>query len=117
LYPDTPGDLPASTAEEWLEGKDAAPLLISMKDGYQGSTKKNELKVKKTANVLDKRTSKPAQTSTPSGEYGEDLQDNVQSPADHVNMPVSESFIQVVPGETNKKCDFSRNWSFGFCLF
>ncbi|CAL8129858.1 unnamed protein product [Orchesella dallaii] len=55
LYPDTTGDVPALTAEEWIGGKDADPLLISLKEGYQSSTKK-ELKVSKKANILDKRS-------------------------------------------------------------
>jgi len=29
LYPDTVGDIPALTAEEWMEGRSAAPLLVS----------------------------------------------------------------------------------------
>lgn len=28
LYPDTAGDEPALTAEEWIEGKEADPLLV-----------------------------------------------------------------------------------------
>ena len=30
LYPDTPGDVPAITAEEWVEGKDSPPILVSI---------------------------------------------------------------------------------------
>lgn len=58
LYPDTAGDVPALTAEEWIGGEDAEPLLISLKEGYQ-STKKQDLKVvakaKAKSNVLDKK--------------------------------------------------------------
>jgi coronin-1B/1C/6 len=32
LYPDTIGDSPALQADEWFEGKDADPILISMRD-------------------------------------------------------------------------------------
>lgn len=28
LYPDTPGDVPALTAEEWIAGKNAAPIHV-----------------------------------------------------------------------------------------
>ena len=87
LYPDTPGDVPACTAEEWLEGKDVPPLLISMKDGYQASTKKNELKVKKTTNVLDKRPSKSLQSSGSAGDYADDAEDTASSPNEIV-VPV-----------------------------
>ena len=29
IYPDTPGDVPALTAEEWAAGEDAEPVLVS----------------------------------------------------------------------------------------
>ncbi|KAF7990167.1 hypothetical protein HCN44_009902 [Aphidius gifuensis] len=55
LYPDTPGDTAAISAEEWINGTDAEPLLISLRDGYQPTTSKNnQLKVIKKANVLGK---------------------------------------------------------------
>ncbi|KAL5972238.1 Coronin-1B [Taenia solium] len=34
LYPDTVGDTPALSADEWMSGKDADPILISLKDGF-----------------------------------------------------------------------------------
>lgn len=30
LYPDTAGDIPALTAEEWMTGKDEGPILVSV---------------------------------------------------------------------------------------
>uniref|UniRef100_A0A1B6EK65 Coronin n=1 Tax=Cuerna arida TaxID=1464854 RepID=A0A1B6EK65_9HEMI len=63
LYPDTVGDAAALSAEEWLEGKDAEPLLISLRDGYiPPSAPKSEFKVTKKSNVLDR---KPGQKSAP----------------------------------------------------
>ncbi|KAK8743987.1 hypothetical protein OTU49_000948 [Cherax quadricarinatus] len=54
LYPDTPSDIPAVSAEEWWEGQSKEPILMSLKDGYQ-ATQKTELKVtKKKTNILDK---------------------------------------------------------------
>lgn len=44
LYPDTPGDVPALSAEEWLAGKNECPVMISMKTASQSSTSK-DLKV------------------------------------------------------------------------
>ncbi|XP_027718820.1 coronin-1A isoform X1 [Vombatus ursinus] len=44
LYPPTAGPDPALTAEEWLGGKDAGPLLVSLKDGYV-PPKSRELRV------------------------------------------------------------------------
>jgi coronin-1B/1C/6 len=45
LYPDTPGDVPALSAEEWFAGKDDNPILVSMRSGSQLSTNKQDLKV------------------------------------------------------------------------
>lgn len=54
MYPDTPGDTAAISAEEWQTGTDAEPVLISLRDGYQPSASKNELKVQKKSNILSK---------------------------------------------------------------
>ncbi|NXI38315.1 CORO6 protein, partial [Galbula dea] len=53
LYPDTPGPEPALEADEWLSGKDAEPILISLRDGYIPN-KNRELKVVKK-NILDNK--------------------------------------------------------------
>lgn len=53
LYPDTPGPEPALEADEWLSGKDADPILISLRDGYV-PIKNRELKVVKK-NILDNK--------------------------------------------------------------
>lgn len=45
LYPDTIGDTPALTAEEWLSGKDATPIMISLRDGYKPTKKSGVSKV------------------------------------------------------------------------
>ncbi|XP_068765736.1 coronin-6 isoform X5 [Struthio camelus] len=53
LYPDTPGPEPALEADEWLAGKDAEPILISLRDGYV-PVKNRELKVVRK-NILDNK--------------------------------------------------------------
>lgn len=53
LYPDTAGPEPALEPEEWLDGRDEDPVLISLRDGYV-PPKSRELKVAKK-NVLDSR--------------------------------------------------------------
>lgn len=53
LYPDTAGPEPALEPEEWMHGRDADPILVSMRDGYV-PPKTRELKVAKK-NVLDTR--------------------------------------------------------------
>ncbi|KNC83213.1 hypothetical protein SARC_04538 [Sphaeroforma arctica JP610] len=39
LYPDTKGDTSAITAEDWIAGGNADPILISLKDGFTPATK------------------------------------------------------------------------------
>uniref|UniRef100_A0A8C9TD27 Coronin n=1 Tax=Scleropages formosus TaxID=113540 RepID=A0A8C9TD27_SCLFO len=53
LYPDTAGPEPALEPEEWLEGRDEDPILVSLREGYV-PPKSRELKVAKK-NVLDTR--------------------------------------------------------------
>jgi hypothetical protein len=45
LYPDTAGDVPSLTAEEWIGGKNAPPKMISLKDGYKPAKKLGGSKV------------------------------------------------------------------------
>ncbi|KAJ8286064.1 hypothetical protein GJAV_G00034160 [Gymnothorax javanicus] len=63
LYPDTAGPDPALEAEEWFDGKNGDPILISLKDGYIPS-KHRDLKVVKK-NILDNKTCKNAENSGP----------------------------------------------------
>lgn len=64
LYPDTVGEVAAMTAEEWLEGKDAEPILVNLRDGYiPPSAPKSEFKVSKKSNLLDRN--KPGQKNAP----------------------------------------------------
>ena len=54
LYPDTLGDTAALTAEEWIGGRDAEPVLISLKDGYKPPESKASISVSRKSNLLDK---------------------------------------------------------------
>ncbi|XP_052411819.1 uncharacterized protein LOC127957364 isoform X1 [Carassius gibelio] len=64
LYPDTAGPDPALEAEEWFEGKNGEPILISLKHGYVPG-KNRDLKVVKK-NVLDNKAPKKVEeTATP----------------------------------------------------
>ncbi|SPP73051.1 coronin-1C-A isoform X1 [Drosophila guanche] len=61
LYPDTLAEDAATTAEEWIDGKDADPLTFSLKDrvsivqgGYVSSSASKSLSVNKKANILNK---------------------------------------------------------------
>ncbi|CAN7988059.1 unnamed protein product [Ixodes pacificus] len=78
LYPETAGDTPAISAEEWAEGKDADPVLISLKEGYTASTKQ-DFAVAKKPNILnkmpEKRTSDSSAASVPAGKLDELLEE------------------------------------------
>lgn len=63
LYPDTAGPDWALEAEEWFEGKNGDPILISLKHGHV-TGKSRDLKVVKK-NVLDNKSPKKVvETST-----------------------------------------------------
>uniref|UniRef100_A0A3Q3BAY8 Coronin n=1 Tax=Kryptolebias marmoratus TaxID=37003 RepID=A0A3Q3BAY8_KRYMA len=53
LYPDTAGPEPAMEPDEWLDGRDEDPILMSLRDGYV-PPKSREVKVVRK-NVLDSR--------------------------------------------------------------
>ncbi|KAM7391920.1 hypothetical protein PAMP_022567 [Pampus punctatissimus] len=63
LYPDTAGPDPALEAEEWFEGKNGDPILISLKNGYVPG-KNREFKVVKK-NILDSKATKNTENSSP----------------------------------------------------
>uniref|UniRef100_A0A673CPV3 Coronin n=1 Tax=Sphaeramia orbicularis TaxID=375764 RepID=A0A673CPV3_9TELE len=63
LYPDTAGPDPALEAEDWFDGKNGEPILISLKNGYVPG-KNRDLKVVKK-NILDNKASKNTENSTP----------------------------------------------------
>lgn len=67
LYPDTLGDTAACTADEWLQGADKEPLLISLKDGYKPAVEKSSIGLHKRSNILDKASTKGAKGSSGGG--------------------------------------------------
>ncbi|XP_053755158.1 coronin-1A-like [Panthera pardus] len=66
LYPPTAGPDAALTAEEWLKGQDAGPLLISLKDGYV-PPKSRELRVNRGLDT-GRRKAAPEAGGTPSSD-------------------------------------------------
>ena len=48
LYPDTIGPEPSVEADDWFNGTEGQPILISLKDGVAAPTKTKEFKVNKT---------------------------------------------------------------------
>ncbi|KAG9335057.1 hypothetical protein JZ751_005732 [Albula glossodonta] len=63
LYPDTAGPDCALEAEEWFQGRNGDPILISLKHGYVPG-KNRELKVVKK-NVLEGKPTKTPENSAP----------------------------------------------------
>ena len=63
LYPDTAGPDCAIEAEDWFEGKNGEPILISLKNGYVPG-KNRDLKVVKK-NILDNKLSKNTEKRGP----------------------------------------------------
>lgn len=63
LYPDTAGPDPSLEAEEWFEGKNGDPILISLKNGYVPG-KNREIQVVKK-NILDIKVTKKTDHSSP----------------------------------------------------
>lgn len=62
LYPDTAGPEPAMEPEEWLDGRNEDPILVSMRDGYV-PPKSREFKAARK-NVLDSRPATRRSMST-----------------------------------------------------
>ncbi|KAF7285542.1 protein coronin isoform X1 [Rhynchophorus ferrugineus] len=71
LYPDTLGDTAALTADEWIGGKDAEPLLISLKEGYRPPESKAAISVTRKSNLLDKMPAKNKGGSAGAGQVSE----------------------------------------------
>lgn len=75
MYPDTAGPDPALEAEEWFDGKDGDPILISLKNGYV-PVKNREFKVVKK-NILDSKVNANAENSSPAFKSASPTQSNV----------------------------------------
>lgn len=41
MFPDTPGDKAALSADEWLQGKNSKPILINLEKGFVATIKKD----------------------------------------------------------------------------
>jgi coronin-1B/1C/6 len=100
LYPDTPGDVPAISAEEWFAGKDENPVLVSMRTGSQLSTNK-DLKVQKKHNILSKM---PPRSPSGSQSTIADSPDagTAQAPASPPNTGVSAKVVEELMDEIRR---------------
>lgn len=86
MYPDTSGPDHALEAEEWFDGKNGDPILISLKNGYVPG-KNREFKVVKK-NILD---SKNTENSGPANKSASQTQSVVST---------CFSKISIVPNNT-----------------
>ncbi|XP_069615740.1 coronin-1C isoform X1 [Ranitomeya imitator] len=71
LYPDTAGPEAPIEAEEWFDGKNADPVLISLKDGYMPSKNRDLHVVKKNilgSKPLAQKKSEPSSTPKPASQ-------------------------------------------------
>ncbi|KAL3856546.1 hypothetical protein ACJMK2_011285 [Sinanodonta woodiana] len=82
LYPDTAGDIPAISAEDWHAGKNAEPILISLKDGYK-TVKKEGIKAVKKSDALTKMPTKKPASSTTTHDHGEEASEAASSGPAH----------------------------------
>ncbi|XP_010875884.2 uncharacterized protein coro1cb isoform X2 [Esox lucius] len=64
LYPDTAGPDCAIEAEDWFDGKNGEPILISLKNGYVPG-KNRDLKVVKKSNILEGKPAKKEENTSP----------------------------------------------------
>lgn len=64
LYPDTAGPEAALEAEEWVSGRDASPILISLREAYVPS-KQRDLKVSRRNVLSDSRPATAPGTPRP----------------------------------------------------
>ncbi|VDO04645.1 unnamed protein product [Rodentolepis nana] len=55
LYPDTVGDTPALSADEWMSGKDAEPVLMSLKEAFNSGGADGAKGGKKNGKLLSSR--------------------------------------------------------------
>ncbi len=73
IYPDTQGEEPSLSADEWIGGKNKDPVLISLAEGYVSTRQKSEIRgggLKQAAkpNKLAALTKKPSPAATSSPE-------------------------------------------------
>ncbi|CAH8474909.1 unnamed protein product [Heterobilharzia americana] len=91
LYPDTIGDVPALTAEEWMSGKDADPVLVSLKEGYvPKSNRKSVLspnpEVPQKTDLLDTQRQRSTKSTPPKDVPSSEQVNGVATGANHVNL-------------------------------
>merc|ERR1719220_582158 len=103
LYPDTQADIPAITAAEWWDGKNAEPVMMSMADGG-GSAAGQQEDLVVTPNVLnaapsarqgssatDSRAAAPAAAAAASGPSEADMRKLTAMVLDECNKQITDA--------------------------
>ncbi|XP_063065852.1 zinc finger CCCH domain-containing protein 13-like isoform X2 [Engraulis encrasicolus] len=94
LYPDTAGPDPAIEAEDWFEGKNGEPQLISLRDGYIPG-KNRDLKVVKK-NILETKPAKKAVAAAePTGTAGDPPKPGSPKPSGQSDAKLEELLREV----------------------
>ncbi|XP_064612217.1 coronin-1C-A-like isoform X2 [Liolophura sinensis] len=70
LYPDTRGDTPAMSAQEWFSGMNKEPEMISLKEGFKSKTKE-KFQSHRKSNVKDRVQSKRFSSTTSANSQGD----------------------------------------------
>ncbi|XP_022665477.1 coronin-6-like [Varroa jacobsoni] len=99
LYPLTPGDVPALSADEWASGEDREPLLINLKDGYQAKHKDFQVtaKPRPKSNILDRMPGQPQQETRPASYVDSSGDSPERAPPPPVAAGISEEqYLELV---------------------
>lgn len=101
LYPDTISDTPAITAEEWIEGKDSPPILMSMRDNFKSATKgpkSGGVKKNILAKPIKKAASQAPAASAPANDSSTSSTSTSSSAAAKSEAPAAEAGAALPPG-------------------
>jgi len=105
LYPDTVGDTPALQADEWFEGKDAPPNLVSMRDFMAPSSTPKIQVVAAKPNLLAQLAGGPTSASKPSDKPAVNVATknavNSSSPATNSPSPAANNSPVPPPRQTS----------------
>ncbi|XP_050428555.1 coronin-1C [Adelges cooleyi] len=104
LYPDTIGDIPAIEAEDWFNGQDAEPILISLKDYHQPTRlpTASEMKVAKKPNILDKPSANKSVSKTSSNNNTLTAPVGVAKPQFHQPSSIPDDIVKEFKEEIRK---------------
>jgi len=107
LYPDTLSDEHSITAEEWIEGTDGEPVLVSLKGGYVSPSSAKTLTVNKKTNVLNKIPPRGPKGSTNNSNSTNNNNNNNDSPT-ITTSSIDEAQLKEITDELKKQSEEMR---------